>query len=236
TEEVENINELKNTLFHIFDVTEMHHLEKIKVLTKDSKNTLYVGSAGLAEVIFKKDIPPVLSVIGSISETSLNQIDYASNNSFNVITIKINDLISGNVEKYISETIESLNNGNDTIITATRAKNDYKATVDSFIQLGVEDRSEISNIVKGRITEISKKVLTNTKVSGVFLTGGDTAISMIEQLGAKGCRIEAEILPGVVKSFLIKGPFNGLPIVTKAGAFGDETTVVKSSKLLKGEY
>ena len=69
-------------------------------------------------------------------------------------------------------------------------------------------------------------------LSGLFLTGGDTAIEMIRALNASGSEIKTEIMPGVVLGTLIGGPIEGLKIVTKAGAFGQEEALYQSLKML----
>lgn len=70
-------------------------------------------------------------------------------------------------------------------------------------------------------------VLQETDVRGLFLTGGDTAIAVIQQLQAGGSHIEREIIPGFVEGRLLGGPKKGLPIVTKAGAFGTEKDIYR---------
>lgn len=56
--------------------------------------------------------------------------------------------------------------------------------------------------------------------SALIVTGGDTAISVFDFLGVEGFRIEGELLKGIVVGYVIGGPWNGLTVVTKAGAFG----------------
>jgi len=69
-------------------------------------------------------------------------------------------------------------------------------------------------------------VLTETRPGLLFLTGGDTADAVITSAGGKGIRIRGEVVTGVVQGTLIGGPLDGLPVVTKAGAFGGEDTLV----------
>jgi uncharacterized protein YgbK (DUF1537 family) len=69
-------------------------------------------------------------------------------------------------------------------------------------------------------------VLTDTRPGLLFLTGGDTADAIITSAGAKGIRILGEIVTGVVEGTLIGGLLDGLSVVTKAGAFGRDDTLV----------
>ena len=75
-------------------------------------------------------------------------------------------------------------------------------------------------------------VLTDTRPGLLFLTGGDTADAIITSAGAEGIRILGEIVTGVVEGMLIGGPLDGLPVVTKAGAFGTDDTLVVLHEML----
>jgi uncharacterized protein YgbK (DUF1537 family) len=78
------------------------------------------------------------------------------------------------------------------------------------------------------------QVLRETRPGLLFFTGGDTADAALSAVGGKGIRIFGEIVTGVVQGALIGGILAGLPVVTKAGAFGEEDTlVVMHEKLLE---
>ena len=223
----------------VFDATTNADLADIVALAQtQKKRILYVGSAGLAIVLFKKDFKtyPSLAVVGSISETSLNQMAYAAKNGIPIVTIQLNDLLKPNrlelISKYRKLVTLSLNKGVDTILTVTRKKEDYHKTVESFKALGKIDRSEISKIVRENLAAVASEVVKHQYLSGLFLTGGDTAIEMIRALNASGSEIKTEIMPGVVLGTLIGGPIEGLKIVTKAGAFGQEEALYQSLKML----
>ena len=64
-------------------------------------------------------------------------------------------------------------------------------------------------------------------VRGLILTGGDMALSAFRHLGISSVRLVDEILPGIPYGQVIEGEFSGLKMVTKAGAFGDESALVK---------
>lgn len=204
-EELENLQYLPEDRFQVFDVEKERDLEKLKELTiNESRRILYVGSAGFAEYVFKKDELPTLSVIGSISEVSLEQMDYAKSKGFNVINVEINDLvIEDRIEKYTKLVCESLAKNLDTIITVTRKKQDYLKTIEMFKSLGIVDKKEVSRIIKETLAQITREVLSKVPISRLFLTGGDTAIEVINELGAKGCKIQRELSTGIVESHLV---------------------------------
>lgn len=59
-------------------------------------------------------------------------------------------------------------------------------------------------------------------------TGGETARLVLGAVGATACCIRQEIEPGVVLSIV-----DGLPVVTKAGAFGDPQSLVRALDALR---
>src|SRR5699024_8465924 len=87
--------------------------------------------------------------------------------------------------------------------------------------------------VKNYIADITKNIIKKNEISGIYLTGGDTAISIIDKLEGDGCNIKSEIFTGIVHSELSGGNFSGLKLITKAGAFGDKTSLFKSLEMLK---
>lgn len=61
------------------------------------------------------------------------------------------------------------------------------------------------------------------RIGALFITGGETALALLDALGITGIRLIEEVEPGVPL-----GETRGalaIPIVTKAGAFGDERTL-----------
>jgi uncharacterized protein YgbK (DUF1537 family) len=67
---------------------------------------------------------------------------------------------------------------------------------------------------------------------GLFLSGGDTAAAVLGALEAGGVRLQIEILPGVIRGTVMGGASDGLPVVTKAGAFGEPGTLLQLYGLL----
>ncbi len=55
---------------------------------------------------------------------------------------------------------------------------------------------------------------------GLILTGGDTALHILDALETKSIRSCAEVLPGIPQGEICGGAADGLPVVTKSGAFG----------------
>ncbi len=61
--------------------------------------------------------------------------------------------------------------------------------------------------------------------TGLVLTGGETAAIALDHLAASSITIAGEVQPGVPGAFLSGGAGDGMPIVTKAGGFGDPAAI-----------
>ncbi len=69
----------------------------------------------------------------------------------------------------------------------------------------------------------------------MVLTGGDAAIAVGQALEASALRLRGELLPGVPWGTLVGGAFPGLPVVTKAGGFGNEDTLLMAIRFLNSQ-
>jgi D-threonate/D-erythronate kinase len=69
---------------------------------------------------------------------------------------------------------------------------------------------------------------------GLFLTGGDIAVAACRALGAEALEIAHEVQPGIPGGRLVGGAYEGLPVVTKAGGFGDPRALLYALDYLHG--
>jgi uncharacterized protein YgbK (DUF1537 family) len=83
------------------------------------------------------------------------------------------------------------------------------------------------------LAEIVLGIVERIQISGLVLTGGDTAKAVCYALGARGILILREIEPGIPLARLIGK--HELTIVTKAGGFGNPDTLLHILTVLKGQ-
>lgn len=94
----------------------------------------------------------------------------------------------------------------------------------------IRDDGSVSAAIAERATaELSRRA---RKPVAVVLVGGDTARRVLDGLGATAIQIVGEVVPGVPHGFLRGGTFTGVTVATKAGAFGDETVLVRTTQRL----
>ena len=234
----QNINLLQGRIYTFDAVTNMDMINIIRAGMSTGKRVLWVGTAAMADNLFEieKSTAPVLSVVASLSNVTREQVKYAEKNGVSLVKIPIYYLLENKVDPkvYIEEIVKLLKEGKDTIILSSSSydSQEYVKTNEVGEKLGIS-KDEVSRYAQDIIGNISKEVLEQVKVSGVFLTGGDTAIGFFEKVESLGSSIVEEIAIGIPLMKLVGGDFEGLKIVTKAGAFGREDTITYAIRKLK---
>jgi D-threonate/D-erythronate kinase len=69
------------------------------------------------------------------------------------------------------------------------------------------------------------------RIGGLFATGGETARVVLTGMGITSLRPIAEIERGIPLSIAVGA--RPLPVITKAGAFGDATTMLNCRRVLR---
>jgi uncharacterized protein YgbK (DUF1537 family) len=223
----------------VFDATTRYHLDRIAQLVYSFPGkVLAVGSAGLAGSIAessfsKREIAESgqkiesagcnLLVCGTASAVTRQQIDkLLERHSYEIIKLSPGMLADQNRGDDFSKTVSlarsSLLKKNVILTIASLPNSPSVPRRENFLQ-------SADSIVKGLALFVAE-VLAAAQPGLLFLTGGDTADAVLTSAGAKGIRIRGEVITGVVQGTLIGGALDGLPVVTKAGAFGREDTLV----------
>lgn len=110
------------------------------------------------------------------------------------------------------------------------------------IVLNVRDEEEINPADGDKIAEEIARLIGPhfEHISALVLTGGETARSVLSEVGVDFLEIHNEIEPGVSVALPRKMGLNdkcSLPlIVTKAGAFGDDQTLVRILRALRSPF
>ncbi len=220
--------------------------EDIDIIVKQilhlKKKTLWVGSAGLADSVIKNlsaghvRYKPVLAIVGSINSISAEQAQKVAEDE-NIVSVKLNiEAIVLTPEKerkrLAQEIIEYIDKGFDILVASALDSRQIVAASTLGKKIGVPLK-QISSSIAGFMGDVVLEIMKARQIAGLFLTGGDTAINVIEKLSASGSVVIKEIEAGVPFVSLLGGPFEGLKVVTKAGAFGNENTIINAVKYLR---
>ena len=201
-------------------------LAVILAARRTGKRVLWVGTAAMADGLLNADQPalPALAVIASVSEVARKQIRYAEARGLKIQTVDIADIIrGGDCSFYVRRAVETLAAGEDLAVVSSASYD--RAELDASLAAGAEqgmDRDEVAEFTGNAISDLAADILDAVRVSGLFLSGGDTAIHFIDAVKATGAEIVSELTVGIPMMRLAGGRFDGLKVITKAGAFGTE--------------
>lgn len=214
----------------------------VKQILALDKRILWVGSAGLAEALVKflafstRKNKRVFAVVGSVNSISALQARKAiADGEAKIVTINVEKAILNPQEekdKLILNIIHNFDNGFD-VILASAIDSQQIITASSLGKILNMPLDKISSKISDLIGDIVSEVVGTKRISGMFLTGGDTAINVIKKLRTNGAIIIEEIEPGIPLIELLDGPYKGFKVVTKAGAFGNEGTILNAMKYLR---
>ncbi|MDI6601377.1 MAG: four-carbon acid sugar kinase family protein [Thermoanaerobacteraceae bacterium] len=224
----------------IFDVETPEDLSMItQVAALLDKKILWVGSAGLANALFenyKKPQKPVLSVVGSVNSVSIEQYNHVVEKNeahgivINAVTLLNNEEIE--VNRIIEEADRLLGMGMDVIISTTNTRSDYESTVEWAKNKNIS-MSNVSKKIADSLGTIVNELMSKHKLSGLFITGGDIAISAIKAMKADGSVVIDELETGIPVLKIWGGPYDGTNLITKAGGFGKADSISHAIKYLK---
>ena len=213
-------------------------LRVIQTAKQTGKRILWVGTAAMADNIMRslKETAPAFCVCGSISEVTNRQLHEAEKQGMQLMQVLVPELLAGksDIAYYVERCAASLAEGMDTILlsSASYDRREIMRSVEAGKEKGMQ-LPDIGDYTQNVLGEIAVEVLKRARVSGVFLTGGDTAIGFLQKAKANGSYILEEIAVGIPKMEIIGGFFDGLPVVTKAGAFGKDDAIVYGMRKLK---
>ena len=210
----------------------------IQAAVATGKRTLWVGTAAMADHLLgvEVEVPPALAVVASVSAVSREQVNFAAGEGIPLVSVPIPELLTGEqkMETYVAQTVALLKEGKDAILASSascnRAELDRSVAVGEKLNMTREQVSGYTQMVMGRMT---RAILEQTPISGMFLTGGDTALGFFMEARSLGSSIVTEIAVGIPMMRLSGGPFAGLKVVTKAGAFGKEDAITFALRKLK---
>lgn len=238
----------------IFDSATDEDLKNVALFIEMEENVLWVGSAALVQAFIenqgkpvireewseigeKISGKPVLTVAGSVSEVTREQVGYQQEQGAYLISIHPLHLLEGNEEKleaYLAEAKKVLRNGENLVIT-TLITNEATQQLHQYAQEMGMDNLELGNRIALMLGRCGKRLINEAELAGVILTGGDIAYQTCMQLGINALEIIGEIEEGIPLSKVIEGPYAEMRIVTKAGAFGNKQSLHKAINIVKKE-
>lgn len=177
-------------------------------------NALPCGSAGLAMALSslqsKKREVSVKVLCGSLQRIAKKQIEIAERK----LGIKVYEV---NMSKKDDEIINGLKN----------ALENNKDMVIHFNPLKVsKDRAD-------KVLSIVSRTILQNPLLSLVIVGGDTALSLMKEAKVTALEVGGEIEAGIPELKPLNGKISGVVMVSKAGGFGDEETLVRILSWIK---
>lgn len=216
----------------VFDAETTDDLELLSTtIAKLPRDYILVGTAGLAEYLPSayglRNRKGILSIIGSVSDVTRGQVDYArKNNEVEIIHFTVEIMFDEELRKdVITDIIERLSKGED-VVLYTAASRQVIANTKAFAREKAMDDFAISDYIAKTLGEVTGIVMHKAKdnLAAIFITGGDTLIKIAKELSIHGMVILDEILPAIPLGKFVSDDFSDIKVVTKAGAFGTDET------------
>ncbi|CAG7636941.1 D-threonate kinase [Paenibacillus solanacearum] len=216
-----------------------------------SNRVLWAGSAGLAEHLpverqaaappakTDRDDRPVMLVAGSISKVTREQVGYVNAQS-DVVDIELDPiaLLTSperqrlEKERCLSAISAALERGAGVSFHAGSSPEQVASAKELGASIGL-DSSGVSNRIADALGAVAASIAAKHPLQGLVLTGGDTAKAVCRHMGVHGVELIRELEPGIPLGKLLGA--GNLMVVTKAGAFGGQSSLWHAMQSLKGE-
>lgn len=235
----------------VFDAVNVAHLDALVAVGQNlNLPPLYIGSAGLAGALANaltdvetditshvssnsqllariseplvSSVDRVFFICGSAHEATRKQIARLVGNGMQLI--RLADASAEAVETAVADTLLALESGNAVLSTPEKTAGGADSTAANGIQL--------SNAVGLAAVTVLEKLAESPQTTALVMTGGETAFAVLQKI-CSGLALSREISPGVALGTIVGGYCDGFQVVTKAGGFGEDQTLVDILRLFR---
>lgn len=198
-----------------------------------TEKPLLVGAAGLSDALGAalsvRSSRPVLAVVGSMSSSAQQQIATLRNQrAVEIVDVDIRQRFQQPAwpdrDRWIEQAATALRAGRHTVIrTCQHASQRHE--IAHLSQQHSVTRQQLGEAISQLLGEMTYSLCRAQLPHALYLSGGDVAIAVAQALGASGFKIQGLVAGCVPHGVLLNSEFT-LPVMTKAGGFGDENTLV----------
>lgn len=169
------------------------------------------------------EAPPLLAVIGSITDLSVRQAEYLARSELvNGIDLDVTRLV-GDGEQTSSEAAVTAV-AQEIAAALGQARFPHQILVRTH-RTGVPALSaEAREQLPGRLAAAVVEAIGRAPVSGLYCSGGDVTAALLDAAGVGAFEVIGEVIPLAVYGRAVGGALDGLPVVTKGGLIGTDVT------------
>lgn len=201
---------------------------------------LLAGASGLGDALGEylagRQARPVLAVVGSMSAIARQQIDRLnSQRAIRIIDIDIRQLFAQpawpQANSWQQAMQQALRAGEHCVVRTTQHAG-QRHEIDRLCQQQQVSRQELGERICQFLAQLTAAACHSVQPAGLYLSGGDVAIAVAQALGASGFQIQGLVAGCVPHGVLLNSDLH-LPVMTKAGGFGDENTLVEAIRFIE---
>ncbi|GAA4128485.1 four-carbon acid sugar kinase family protein [Actinomadura keratinilytica] len=165
------------------------------------------GAALAAELGIGGTPKPILVVAGSVTARTTEQLREAGH----ILGARLCEVTALDEDALTADVIGLLDDG---------------ATVAGLRMVPAEFDPALAGRIPHVLAAVARNVVESGRVGGVYATGGDVSVAVVDALGAEGFEVDAEVQPLAVAGRLVGGPHAGFPFAAKGGLIGDRQAAV----------
>ena len=179
---------------------------------------------------------PVLAIIGSMSASAQQQIaQLAAARDIALVDVDVRQLFDQprwpDSARWTQQALAALRAGQHTVIrTCQRA--DQRHEIETLCRQHQVTRQQLGEAICRLLGELARTLCRAQRPAALYLSGGDVAIAAAQALGARGFHIQGIVAGCVPHGLLLDSEFT-LPVMTKAGGFGDENTLLAAIRFIE---
>ncbi len=246
----------QNEQIVVFDSFSQNDLQSVtEAILESGLRVLWVGSAGLAECLSGRingganGKPteqesrvqgnfPIFTIAGSVSVITRKQIQtLCERDDFRTVSVDPLAILTGEdrtgqLNKLCKAIVATIDEGKNPILT-TEASETVMQSVRRWKESHGTGDLETGNQIADFLGELGRMVVSQRELRGLILTGGDIAYRTCEYLQVPALRIVDEVEEGIPLCEILGGEAAHMSVVTKAGAFGDEQSLLRAAEKIK---
>ncbi len=211
-----------------FDAETRHHLELIaEVACRRFPDALLAGSAGLAMALAAgrrtEDAPvavelppcePMLFVCGSTARALRRQVALlVAGGGCRAVTMTPSSVVDRACRDALEQEAVDAGEGRDLVLQTPGDRLDAATCAPSTLLASLAD--------------LALALVARRRPRGILLSGGDTAAAVLGAAGVAAVRLRGEAMPGAAWGVAVGGKVDGVTVVTRSGAFGEDEDLVE---------
>ncbi|MDR9430531.1 MAG: nucleotide-binding domain containing protein [Natronomonas sp.] len=175
----------------------------------------------------------MLGVVGSVAAETFAQLDRLPDDA--VVQVDPEAVVT-DAEDAVDRAVEAIAaqiaTGGPVAVMVATEPTDVSTTRQAGRNAGLTDEETAAHI-ESTLATVARAVHETIALDGLFLTGGAVAAATLDALDARGVGLAGRaVAAGIPLGHVEGGAVDGVPLVTKAGKFGDETAIDNSLRFL----